>query len=88
MVRSLICPSARGVFLTGITLVFPALAGEFLTTGPPGHPILDLFCFIYLTKIYTVFTVYQAMMLNIFHHLDVLLLGNTNLGVSVFRYRL
>ena len=53
-------------------------------------PILNtiFIYFIYLAKTYIVFTVYQAMMLNIFQHLDVLPFGSTNLVVSVFRYRL
>ena len=65
--------------------MFPALAGEFLTTGSPGKSnTSSILFYIFSQNLYSVYTMYQVMMLNIFHHLDVLLLGNT----SVFRYRL
>ena len=37
VVLGLSCPSAYGIFLDqGAEAVFPALAGGFLSTGPPG----------------------------------------------------
>lgn len=59
-----------------------------LTPGLGGRGYQRDIRIIYLAKTYIVFTVHQAMMLNVFQNLDVLLLESITLYVSIFRYRL
>ena len=42
MAHQLSCSAAYGIFSAGIKHASPALAGEFLTTGPPGKPDLSV----------------------------------------------
>ena len=46
--HGLSCPLACGIFPDGIEPVSPALAGRFLTTGPPGRSLLSFSCALYM----------------------------------------
>jgi len=49
VVHRLSCPTACGIFLDqGVEPVPPALAGKFLTTGPPGKSCPFILYFIYV----------------------------------------
>ena len=44
--------------------VYPALAGGYFTTEPPGKPIHRFICFIFLTSVHSIELIYNILIID------------------------